>query len=302
MLYFLQQLLNGLHSGALYALLAFGYVLTNGVLKRTNLAYGPIFAFAGQVLIIIAVFGWNVLWLTLPATVALGILLAFLYAALTASLLARSVYIPLALSSPNAIVVATLGVAIVLMELARIAADTRDLWLPPILAAPVMFLPSGRFPVTLTVIQVIDCVLAVAVIVLAGSALSRSQFGRSWRAVSDDPAAAAMCGVDVRRVFQAAVVGGALLAALAGSMAALYYGNISFGSGMVYGLKVLFVTAAGSYRDPSRAAAGAACFGIAESLWTGYFPIEWRDAWMFAFLAALLVLTRTGREDDRATA
>jgi branched-chain amino acid transport system permease protein len=302
MLYFLQQLLNGLHSGALYALLAFGYVLTNGVLKRTNLAYGPIFAFAGQVLIIIAVFGWNVLWLTLPATVALGILLAFLYAALTASLLARSVYIPLALSSPNAIVVATLGVAIVLMELARIAADTRDLWLPPILAAPVMFLPSGRFPVTLTVIQVIDCVLAVAVIVLAGSALSRSQFGRSWRAVSDDPAAAAMCGVDVRCVFQAAVVGGALLAALAGSMAALYYGNISFGSGMVYGLKVLFVTAAGSYRDPSRAAAGAACFGIAESLWTGYFPIEWRDAWMFAFLAALLVLTRTGREDDRATA
>lgn len=302
MLYFLQQLLNGLHSGALYALLAFGYVLTNGVLKRTNLAYGPIFAFAGQVLIIIAVFGWNVLWLTLPATVALGILLAFLYAALTASLLARSVYIPLALSSPNAIVVATLGVAIVLMELARIAADTRDLWLPPILAAPVMFLPSGRFPVTLTVIQVIDCVLAVAVIVLAGTALSRSQFGRSWRAVSDDPAAAAMCGVDVRRVFQAAVVGGALLAALAGSMAALYYGNISFGSGMVYGLKVLFVTAAGSYRDPSRAAAGAACFGIAESLWTGYFPIEWRDAWMFAFLAALLVLTRTGREDDRATA
>jgi branched-chain amino acid transport system permease protein len=302
MLYFLQQLLNGLHSGALYALLAFGYVLTNGVLKRTNLAYGPIFAFAGQVLIIVAVFGWNVLWLTLPATVALGILLAFLYAALTASLLARSVYIPLALSSPNAIVVATLGVAIVLMELARIAADTRDLWLPPILAAPVMFLPSGRFPVTLTVIQVIDCVLAVAVIVLAGSALSRSQFGRSWRAVSDDPAAAAMCGVDVRRVFQAAVVGGALLAALAGSMAALYYGNISFGSGMVYGLKVLFVTAAGSYRDPSRAAAGAACFGIAESLWTGYFPIEWRDAWMFAFLAALLVLTRTGREDNRAAA
>ena len=84
-------------------------------------------------------------------------------------------------------------------------------------------------------------------------------------------------------------------------MAALNYGNISFGSGMVYGLKVLFVTAAGSYRDPSRAAAGAAGFGIAESLWSGYFPIEWRDAWMFAFLAALLVLARTGKEDGRNT-
>ncbi len=129
--------------------------------------------------------------------------------------------------------------------------------------------------------------------------MSRSRFGRSWRAVSDDPAAAAICGVDVRRVFYAAVLGGALLAALAGSMAALYYGNISFGSGMVYGLKVLFVTAVGGYRDPPRAAVGAACFGIAESLWSGYFPMEWRDAWMFAFLVALLVLTGAGQETRR---
>ena len=59
-----------------------------------------------------------------------------------------------------------------------------------------------------------------------------------------------MCGVDVRGVFYAAVLGGALLAALAGSMAALYYGNISFGSGMVYGLKVLFVTAVGRLSRP----------------------------------------------------
>ena len=65
MLYFLQQLLNGFHSGALYALLAFGYALTNGVLQRTNLAHGALFAFAGQMMILVAVFGWQVLWLTL---------------------------------------------------------------------------------------------------------------------------------------------------------------------------------------------------------------------------------------------
>lgn len=300
MLYFAQQLLNGLHSGALYALLAFGYVLTNGVLKRTNLAHGPIFAFAGQMLILVAVFGWNVLWLTLPATVALGVAAAFAYAALVAKILARHVLLPLSTSAPNAIVVATLGVALVLMELARIAAETRDFWLPPMLSEPVVLLSGGGYIATLTVIQLVNCVIAAAAVALIGPRLMHSNFGRSWRAVSDDPRAAALCGVDVSRVFGAAVVGGALFAALAGAMAALYYGNISFGTGLVYGLKVLFVTAVGGYRDPLRAAAGAACFGIGESLWTGYFPIEWRDAWMFAFMVALLILTRTGEERRQA--
>jgi branched-chain amino acid transport system permease protein len=94
------------------------------------------------------------------------------------------------------------------------------------------------------------------------------------------------------------VLGGAFFAALAGTEAALYYGNISFGTGLVYGLKILFVTAVGGYRAPLPAAAGAACFGIGESLWAGYFPIEWRDGWMFAFLVALLVLTGAGKDGD----
>ena len=53
---------------------------------------------------------------------------------------------------------------------------------------------------------------------------------------------------------------------------------------------MLFVTAVGGYSAPLRAALGAACFGIAESLWSGYFPIEWRDGWMFGLLVAMLVL------------
>ena len=88
MLYFLQQLLNGFHSAALYALLAFGYALTHGVLHRTNIAYGSLFAFAGQTMILTAVFGYQVLWLTLPATVAFGIAVAFLYSMLIGNMMA----------------------------------------------------------------------------------------------------------------------------------------------------------------------------------------------------------------------
>lgn len=132
--YFLQQLLNGVHTGALYALLAFGYTLTYGVFRRTNLAYGALFAFCGQTAILVAVFGWNVLWLTLPATVALGVAVSFAYAALAGHILSRAVFAPLAGNSPNTIVAATLGVSLVLMEIGRLAAETRDFWLPPMLA------------------------------------------------------------------------------------------------------------------------------------------------------------------------
>ena len=299
MLYFFQQMLNGLHSGALYALLAFGYVLTNGILHRTNLAYGALFAFCGQTMILTVAFGYQVLWLTLLAAVVLGVVTAFLYAGLISHVLSRSVFEPLADRTPNAIVVTTLGILLVLSEASRIAADTHDWWLPPMLAQPVVFAQSAGFQATLTLIQLIDCAIVLAAIMLAAWAFARSGFGRRWRAVSDDPHAAALCGVDVRRVFRQAVLFGGFCAALAGVMAGLYYGNVSFGSGLVYGLKILFVTAVGGYLSPPRAALGAAAFGMAESLWAGYFPIEWRDGWMYLFLVAALVLIGPGRDQQK---
>ena len=99
-----------------------------------------------------------------------------------------------------------------------------------------------------------------------------------------------MCGINVPRVFHWSVVAGGLAAALAGIMAAFYFGNMSFGTGLIFGLKILFITAVGGYNTPLRAAGGAAAFGMAESLYSGYFPIEWRDVAMFALLVALLVL------------
>lgn len=290
MLYFVQQVLNGLHIGAVYALLAFGYALINGLLHRTNLAHGAIFGFTGQLMILIAVFGWQVLWLTLPATLVFATVAALGYAALVSAILSRSVFEPLADRSPNTIVAATLGVSLVLMELGRIAAETHDFWLPPMLAAPIVFAGGPGYQVTLTVLQVINCGVAALVLLLAARAMRRTRFGRNWQAVSDDPAAAALCGVDVTAVFRCAVIAGGVLAGLSGVLAALYYGNIGFGAGLVFGLKILFVTAVGGYQAPARAALGGVIFGIAESLWAGYFAIEWRDAWIFALLVALLVL------------
>ena len=124
----------------------------------------PLFAFAGQMMILIAVFGWQVLWLTLPATMALGIVAAFAYAALAVMRSCRAASSSRSPTrSPNAIVVATLGVSLVLMELGRIAADTRDFWLPPMLASAVVFAPKTRLQGDADRIQLIDCAVAAGV-------------------------------------------------------------------------------------------------------------------------------------------
>ena len=302
MAYLLQQILNGLHIGAIYALLSFGYALINTLLHRTNLAHGAIFGFAGQLMILAAVFGWQVLWLTLPATLIFGGLLSLAYSALVADLLARHVFPPLAERSPNAIVVATLGVSLVLMEVGRLAAETRDFWLPPLLSVPLVFVRAGGFPVTLTLMQFVNCFVATVVLIAAARFLATSRYGREWRAVGDDPLAAALCGVDRSSILRRTVLFGSAFAALAGGMAALHYGNIGFGAGLIFGLKVLFVAAIGGYNFPAKAALGGLAFGIAESMWAGYFPIEWRDAWIFLLLVALLILRPRRHESDlRAT-
>lgn len=290
MAYLLQQVLNGLHIGAIYALLAFGYAISFGLVRRANLAHGAIFAIAGQVLILGTVFGWNVLWLTLPAALGLGVVLSFAYAGLAAHLVSRAVLEPLRKGSPNTVVAATLGVAIVLMEVGRLAMDSRDLWLPPIVARPLVLFRSERFAVTLTVLQLIEVALVLVVLALAALWIARSRFGARWRAVCDDPLAAAMCGIDPARTFRTAIVASGLLAALAGILAAAHFGNISFDTGLVFGLKVLFVAALGLGGTPLAAALGAAGVGFAEALWTAYFPGEWRDAAIFVALILLLTL------------
>jgi len=297
MLYFLQQALFGIHAGAIYALLAFGYVLVNGLLRRTNLAHGAVFAFCGHSMILATLFGWNVLWLTWPAAIGFGTFIGFAYATILGAVLSRHIFEPLRAAAANTIVTATLGVAIVLMEASRIAAGTRDYWLPPLLASPITFARTEVFAVTMTVNQITGCLIILAILAASSLFLARSNFGRNWQAVADDPFAAALCGVDPPRIFRLASIFAALLAAVSGILAATYYGNISFGTGLVYGLKVLFVTAAGSYTAPLRAALGAFAFGIGETVWTGYFPSEWRDAWMLAFLTVTLVLRHSARDD-----
>ncbi|MGH6861201.1 MAG: branched-chain amino acid ABC transporter permease, partial [Phyllobacterium sp.] len=287
MAYFLQLLLSGIHNAALYALLAYGYVLIHGLTHRTDLSLGAIFSFSGQTFILATAFGWSVLWMTLPAALGFGMLIAALYVGTGGWLIARFLYTPLEAGNRNTVLVATLGLGIFLMELSRIAANTRDYWLPPVLASPVRLF-GGKTGISLTQLQLVNIGIALAVLFLAEFVMRRTSAGRIWRAVSDEPTATSLCGIDPRRTRTQAILAAYGICALAGLLAALYYGNISFNTGLIFGVKILFITAAGSFSRPLHAAAGAAAVGMAESLWGGYFPVLWRDAAIFSLLVFVL--------------
>jgi branched-chain amino acid transport system permease protein len=293
--YLLQQVLNAAPAAALYAMLAFGYSLSFGLTKRADFTPGALFAFAGQIFVYFTSFGYVRLWLIYPAALCVGAAAALLYTLLTASLIGDKVIRPLSFVSPNSVIIASLAIMITLMELVRIAADAHDLWLSPFLNARVTFWPLPSFPVLLTQIQIINAV-GMGLIVLAASLfLARSAFGRQWRAVCDDDGAAELLGVNAGAVLVTASLVTAAFSAVAGIMATGYFGSMDFGSGLMFGLKVVMIAAIGDQSSPAKSAMGAAVFGLVETLWGAYMPYLWRDFAMFSMLVMLAVLMRQER-------
>lgn len=295
MAYLLQQCANAVPLASLYAALAFGYAIAFAVTRRADLTYGALFAFSGHLLLLGTHFGWNRLWLILPAALALGACLALAGAMTVAAVIARSVQHPLARIAPNALIVASLGVVLVLMETARLAAGSRELWLSPFLNQPLsLSLGSGEV-ITLTLIQLVNAAILLLLIATGHLVLARHRVGRIWRAVSDDPQAAELLGVDARRAFVLSYVAAAFYACVCGILSTAYYGTMDFGAGLLFGLKVVLIAAAGGHTHPLRAAGGAALIGVAETLWSGYGPILWRDLAVVSMLVVVLVFSRRER-------
>lgn len=295
MAYFLQQIANALPIASLYAALAFGYAIAFAVTRRADITYGAIFAFSGHIYLLLAHLGWDRLWLVLPASLALGAAAGLIGGVGAGMVIGQLVMRPLSAVSPNAMIVASLGLVMVLMEGARLASNTRELWLPPFLDDGIVFWQGAGFAVTLTLLQLINTALMLVMVLAGHLILSRSHFGRRWRAVSDDSLAAELSGVSAARIFVSAYALAAFYASACGVLATSYYGTMDFGAGLLFGLKVVLLAAAGGHSQPLKSAAGAAVVGVAETLWAGYGPIFWRDLVVISGLVLLLVLSRRER-------
>lgn len=295
MAYLLQQIANAIPISALYAALAFGYALIFGMTRRPDITYGALFAFSGQVYLLFAEFAWNQLFLILPAALALAAIASMLYTLICARGIARYVMRPLYGHSPNAVLVASLATLILLSETMRLAMDSREIWIAPFLNRRLIFLRQGAFEVSLTVIQLGNAAIMAAMVAVGHALLARTRAGRAWRAVADDPSAARLCGIDADAVFISSYLSAAVIAAVCGVATTSYYGTMDFASGLLFGLKVVLIAAIGGYSVPLRSALGAALVGVAETLWSGYAPLLWRDAAIISGLVLVLAVSRRER-------
>ncbi len=293
-LYFLQQSINAIKVSAFYALLAVAYVLLYGTVNRINLAFGATAMCSAYLTISGVTIIFAVSTFGLATTLVLGLAYALTTTAILGFAVQRTVIKPLRSATTVAVLIATIGLAIVLEEVMRIASGSRVKWLSPILDRPILIVDSAEFSVQITQMQVIIVVAAMALSIGLIVFVYKHKFGRAWRACAQDLEMAALCGIDVDRTLGQTFLISSAYAAAAGAIIALYYGGVSFHMGTVLGLKALLAAVIGGLHSLGGAFLGALILGFLESYWSAYFDIEDRDVVVLAVLALVMILRPNG--------
>jgi len=291
--YFLQQIVNSGPPTALYALLALAYSLVYGLTNRINLAFGENATIGAFGALIGAVAATSIGVPTLAFALPLAVLAAMALAGGTGAVIGRIVFLPLVGRATQALLVATIGLALVIQEFLARVEGTRERWLQPILA-DAHRLADGPFEVVVTTMQLLVTGGAALIILGVVLALKFSQFGRLWRAAADDRTMARMLGVNVDRVVVTSFAIASALAGLGGAILTLHYGGTSFALGATIGLKALVAAIIGGIGSIGGAVIGGIALGLTESLWSAYEPLVWRDGLVYIALVAFLILRPGG--------
>jgi branched-chain amino acid transport system permease protein len=291
---FLQQCLNGLVLGSMYALVALGYTMVYGVLNLINFAHG-------DVLMIGAMVGLTILQLLdsafpgLPGYVqlALAILGAIPVTMLVNILIERVAYRRLRNAPRLAPLITAIGISILLQTFAMMIWGRSPIPFPQLLSPEPIVVGGAMISQTQVLLLVLAAVAMGALVLL----VERTRMGRAMRAVAENPRVAGLMGVDTNRVIVATFAIGAALAAVAGVMWGANYASITFTMGVLPGLKAFCAAVLGGIGNIYGAMVGGLLLGIIEALGAGYLGdltggflgSHYQD--IFAFVVLILVLT-----------
>jgi branched-chain amino acid transport system permease protein len=287
---FLQQLINGIAWGSIYALIALGYTMVYGVLRLINFAHGDVYmvgAFAGF---------YAVRWLNMGEEPTLfGAVVVFLFSMLVCALLGfvieRGAYKPLRKAPRLTALITAIGVSLFLENAGQLIFGADPKFFPQIITKQDVISSGG---IILTNQQLI--VIAVSLFLMASLQLfiQKTKTGKAMRAVSFNREAASLMGISVDKIISITFVIGSALAAAAAILVALTNPKIEPLMGIMPGIKAFVAAVLGGIGNIPGAMLGGMIMGVAEVMVVGYVSSTYRDAIAFAILILILLFKPSG--------
>lgn len=283
---FLQQLINGLSLGSVYALIALGYTMVYGIVKLINFAHGDILmlgAYSGY--FVLRQFG------TTPVGMFLAFIFAMVVCAVISILIERFAYRPLRSAPRLNSLITAIAVSLILQNGARV--------LPFIGPNPRQYPTMETININLGVvsisnIQVIVIALSAILMLILNYIINYTKTGKAMRAVSYDMQAASLMGISVNKTIAFTFALGAVLAAAGGVLYATAYPQIEPTMGTMPGLKAFVAAVLGGIGSVPGAMLGGYILGVAETMTKGFIDSQYADAISFSILIIILLVKPTG--------
>src|SRR6476646_401381 len=276
---FLQQLINGLTLGSVYAIVALGYTMVYGIIQLSNFAHG-------EVVMIGAMVAFTVINALVPAglpplvIVLLGTACAIPVCMLVGYGMERLAYRPLRQAPRLAPLITAIGVSIILQHVALLV------WSRNILAFP-QIIPSHSYVIggaAITTVQIAILAICFGMMGALAILVYRTPLGTAMRATAQNPQVAGLMGVDINRVIAATFLIGAALGAVAGVLYGTYYGIAQYTMGSILGLKAFSAAVLGGIGNIPGAMLGGVLLGLVEALGAGYIG-DYTDLCSYGWLA-----------------
>jgi branched-chain amino acid transport system permease protein len=290
--YFIQQLINGITLGGLYALIALGYTMVYGVIQLINFAHGEFFAAGGYVGVILLNYFAGLGYLQTHPWICLGasLLLTMTYCAFLATAVEKVAYKPLRFESRLAALLSALGMSIFLQNGLMLTQGVFDKPYPIELA-------QGGFEIgaiSFNYLQILIVSLTVALLIGLNILVFKTRVGMAMRATAQDKIMSSLVAISSNRIISLTFAIGAGLAAAAGIMVGFYYGSVRYDMGFVPGIKAFAAAVLGGIGNITGAMLGGLIIGMVEVFGAGYISGQYKDVFAFIILIGVLYFKPTG--------
>ncbi len=280
---FIQQLINGISLGSIYALIALGYTMVYGIVKLINFAHGDIYMVGAYLgFFAIAILGWPFL----PS-----LLMAMAVCAVLGVVIEKLAYKPLRNAPRIAALITAIGISLFLEYSMMLLVKPEVRSFPQVLSDVQYNLFGG---LVISSRQVIILVVTIALMLLLQYIVHKTMIGKAMRAVSHDKQAAQLMGISVDNTISFTFAIGSSLAAAAGVLVGIYYNAINPLMGIMPGLKAFVAAVLGGIGIIPGAMAGGFLLGIVEAMVSGYGKSLYRDPVAFIILIIILIVKPAG--------